>query len=339
MANFKIKVYSPIERYKFMKIFWILLVFSHTTYAFLDTHDFQSEQFTPLNQAEPDKDCVDCKKEVSTPAQALESFIDGFKNLFLSEEQQMKANYYFFLQGKNFGEIVELKNCIDYSGCHVYGESLAGGPGNYRAHIDLPLTTKQLKKIITNCGGFTAFKGKITIKNKDKNNEKVDLTQFLNAENSLSEFDQSIIPIRLPSASDIPKIHQEVSALLRQRKFKEAVQSVVDNLEIPLFGYKIQIEGVDDNVAVTDHQNKTVSVGKGWLTDSCAVIRMIRHEAEHIKQIQHAQSCGYKSNFRDHKKRERCAYMNDMATAPVFCPQRPRMVQEAEQGFMRYLNQ
>lgn len=219
--------------------------------------------------------------------------------------------YYMYLETKELEDLQAFKNCVDYMMCGTYEESIVDDPKNYRMHIWKNMTGLQLTDLIRSCPvkdlakklvvRYGSQTGKIvTLKNLNPDPAK---------QKSLSKRSSPAI-YHEPSAETSKKVVEAVRSLLKTNKIEAAHKLILSTWNIDLHGYALKYTGEKGSYAVTFHGQKVIKYGKDWLTEPCDYIRMIRHEAEHVAQMQMARSC-FTHNFNDHKKRERAAHLND----------------------------
>lgn len=230
-------------------------------------------------------------------------------------------SYYLYFEGKNLEDLQVLKNCLDYSVCGKNKESIVDDPANYRLHIWTKLSISQLNDLVRSCP-IENLNSKLVVKENHQTGTPVSLG-FI----APSSIDQKSLVTRANPAffhdtSDETNkaTLQKLGKLLKASKTKEAEDLVLNIWGIDLHGYTLTYGGVSDNYATTDHGKKQVRYGKAWLNDPCRFTRMIRHEAEHIAQIQRKRECKNDHNYNDHVMRERAAYMNDARFAQRICP-------------------
>lgn len=226
---------------------------------------------------------------------------------------EKQTAYQITASGPDLASLQVLNNCINYSTCTFVAASVAGGEGAFRFHSMLTLSRSKLDTLMESCltdrDGF-----KVTVTDTEtKSAIPLKMGKGLTID---------LRPVETFGYNDvtIQKNYQKVEALLKANRVDEAIRYTLKAYQIPLSGYTVTpTKEVDPNVCVTDHEKKTVSIGTEWITNACMLFRGLRHEAEHIHQIDHVIACKGKSTFIDHRMRERSAYLNDILNIRKFC--------------------
>ncbi|MBS1962519.1 MAG: hypothetical protein JST04_09905 [Bdellovibrionales bacterium] len=91
---------------------------------------------------------------------------------------------------------------------------------------------------------------------------------------------------------------------------KASIDQVVRALGLQTFGYEFLVGKLGgDAGAVTEHDKLTITVDQDLRSDDLP--RVIRHELDHVLQMQISVGCRSGSAFDTHEVRERAAYLND----------------------------
>ncbi len=238
----------------------------------------------------------------------LSSFLSGSKD------------YYFYFEAGSLQELQTLKNCIDYSKCGTDKESIVDDEKNYRMHIWASFSKTELSKMMNYCPIKDLHK-KIIIRKKNQHGNVVSFPQ------AKEPFAQSVLAkeaspaiFHKPSEAVSKRAVEKIGTLLKQQKVNEAQDIAVYTWGIDLRGYSLNYTGKSGNEAVTDHESMKIEYGKEWINEPCEFIRMIRHEAEHVAQMNQSLLCDGDHNFQDHKMRERAAHLNDALFINTICP-------------------
>lgn len=232
---------------------------------------------------------------------------------------KLSSPYYFYYEGHELEDVQAFKNCIDYTQCGNYRESIVDDPANYRIHIWKSMSPDELTTLIRSCPVKDLAKnlvvryGSQTGKNVNIKNIKPFPMQYMSVAKKASP-----AIFHEPSQAVSKSTVDIVKNLLKSNKVKEAQRIILYTWGIDLHGYDLSYSGKKGNFAVTNHDKKTISYGSDWLTEPCDYIRMIRHEAEHVAQMKMANSCPT-HNFDDHKNRERAAHLNDARFMDNIC--------------------
>lgn len=264
-----------------------------------------------LNASASDLNC----DEVAFPDEVSE-----FRALYNKSFLSGTKDYYFYFEASSLQELQTLKNCIDYTKCGADRESIVDDPKNFRMHVWASFSKSDLSNLMLSCPIKDLHK-KVVIKKKNQDGE---IVNFKPANNS---FAQTVLAKKAspaifhkPSPQVTKKVVAKVQKLLKESKIKEAQDLVVYTWGIDLKGYALNYTGLDGHAAVTHHNSKKIEYGKAWVNEPCEYIRMIRHEAEHVAQMNRSKFCDGDHNFNDHKMRERAAHLNDALFISSVCP-------------------
>lgn len=220
--------------------------------------------------------------------------------------------YYFYLETDELEDLQAFKNCIDYSQCGKYQESIVDDPKNFRMHIWKSMTASELTELVKSCPVKDIAK-KLVVRKKDQTGSLVSVKDIKPDEIRQKIMLQDANPAMFiePNESYSKNKVEVIHSMLRQEKVNDAQKMILKTWNINLHGYNLKYTGEKGSFAVTHHKEKTIKYGKDWLSEPCDYIRMIRHEAEHVAQIRMSNSCYGNHNLSDHKRRERAAHLND----------------------------
>lgn len=238
----------------------------------------------------------------------------------LNKGLKVEVPYYMYLETDELEDLQEFKNCIDYSQCGKYNESIVDDPANYRMHIWKSMAPSELNELIRSCPVKDLAK-KLVVRNKDQKGKIIDVSKIkpypIQQKNVAKKANPAIF--YQPSEAVAMSMVNVIGNLIKTKQISAAHQNILYTWGIDLHGYSLTCTGQKGSFAVTQHGNKTITYGTDWLTEPCDFIRMIRHEAEHVAQMKKANSCG-EHNFDDHQKRERAAHLNDARFIKTVCP-------------------
>lgn len=220
--------------------------------------------------------------------------------------------YYFYLETDELEDLQAFKNCIDYSQCGKYQESIVDDPKNFRMHIWKDMMPSDLTELVKSCPVKDLAK-KLIVRKKNQTGDIVNVKNIAPDIIKQRALMKNANPAMFyePNETDAKKMVEVIRSTLKMNKVATAHQLILNTWNINLHGYSLIYTGQTGSFAVTQHAEKTIKYGKDWLTEPCDYIRMIRHEAEHVAQMRMANSCYGAHNFGDHTKRERAAHLND----------------------------
>ncbi len=231
---------------------------------------------------------------------------------------------YFFATSSNMEELQSLRNCLQYSGCFIFNESLAGGPSNYRLHLRSSMTEAELKNIFDECPK-SELPSSLVVKNESTVPVTVIDTQLKDSEESVLAYRKkrkNIFLKKIPKI-DYEKLEASVKSKVNALDYSSAIQEIIATFDLETFGYEVKVDlSINSNVAITDHLSKRIKIGKAGAENFPDFLLMIRHELEHAQQNMHSLQCDRSSkpsNFSDHIGRERSAYMNDILNIKSIC--------------------
>lgn len=260
-----------------------------------------------------DVEAVKCD-EVAFPEEISEFKALYNKNFWGSQD------YYIYFEASTLQELQVLKNCLDYSKCGTARESIVDDPKNFRMHIWSSFKKTELSNFLKSCP-INDLHQKVILRKKDQQGEIVSIAPSDDAfaKSFLSKKASPAIFHR-PSPAVTKRTVEKVGELLKQSKIKDAQNLVLYTWGIDLKGYKLNYTGLDGSAAVTHHGSKKIEYGKAWINEPCEYIRMLRHEAEHVAQMNRSKFCDGDHNFSEHKMRERAAHLNDALFIKSICP-------------------
>lgn len=256
------------------------------------------------------------------------------------------ADYFqFSVRSKDFGALVQVKNCVDYNVCTKTGGVLAGDEKEYRFHTFVDLDPAELTNVLNECsltlGIYQASVMNLTTKQPVSyaHFPKTKAESFSGVGAALGsawdEFrrqDRSLlerIPVFNPdySESSLWSVHRGIQNLMDGNRPTEAIAAVLKEFKFQTLGYTISVDPAmgESVLAVTNHESKTIRLNRSTVKESCELVYTLRHEVEHIHQMDRALRCidkGGSSGFVEHIDRERSAYMNDVFNAKRLCPQK-----------------
>lgn len=229
-----------------------------------------------------------------------------------------KENFYLYYEANELQDLQSLKNCLDYSMCGSYKESIVDDPANYRLHIWKKFSIQQLHDLVRSCPIKNLAK-KLVVKRGGQNGELVQIQHLQPDYYSTLAYQQRSSPASL---GDSPASQQatvnKITELLKANKVAEASKLVLSAWNIDIHGYKILYSEKPGSFAITQHDSKTITFGQAFTKMPCDFIRMLRHEAEHAAQWARNRQCK-DHNFNDHAKRERAAHLNDVTFVKGVC--------------------
>jgi hypothetical protein len=227
--------------------------------------------------------------------------------------------YLISTRDTDIGQVILAKNCLDYTVCGGNGGTLAGGDGSWRLHAGVNLNFFQLKRTLMSCN-FKNIGTTVIIKNQ-LTNESVSLDPIFDA----SSYLHPVANLNFPAMS--LKLKQQnmkrIASHLNSGNKSEAISEVIRLYQLDPNGYSIKLGGDMGNAgAVTDHSKGEIRVSDSAFAHPCLLTLTLRHEMEHVTQMQRVESCysmGNPTNLSDHINRERSAYLNDIRTIPQHC--------------------
>lgn len=96
----------------------------------------------------------------------------------------------------------------------------------------------------------------------------------------------------------------------------EKSEAILKILQVSKSEYIPEVSSLGGDVgAVTDHHKKSITFSNALAPHD--VFRVVRHEFDHILQVQVASACLETDTFYPHFRRERAAYLNDAHYAPM----------------------
>lgn len=234
---------------------------------------------------------------------------------------QAKADVYrFTITSNDLTAINAAKNCIDYSLCEDPATSINTEARRMHVRVNLETDAKAIR-VFQNCN-LTQYGADATLTNESQNKNlsvQVESNPRLLA-NPQVQVKNVFTPIL--STEEKSKFNRDVDTLLGEKKNNEAMQLIIKTLNLDTYDYQVSIDEKPSGYAVTDHDKKTIRFDPAFFTDTCSLVRGLRHEFEHVGQWKRAVSCankGLRHSFFDHVERERSAYLNDIANYSHYC--------------------
>lgn len=261
--------------------------------------------------ADPGKETGDEKCEEIFPETSIGNLSD-INNIINHKSLVATTPYYFYLETTELEDLQAFKNCIDYSQCGKYQESIVDDPKNFRMHIWKNMSESQVTDLVKSCPVPDLAK-KLVVRKNGQTGALVNVKNIkpnVFSQKALASSGNPAIYYE-PSAQTSKTMVEVIRSTLKQNQVATAHKLLLSTWNISLHGYSLTYTGQKGSFAVTNHGEKTIKYGKDWLSEPCDYIRMIRHEAEHVNQMRMSNSCYGDHNFADHTKRERAAHLND----------------------------
>ncbi|MBU6154602.1 MAG: hypothetical protein KGP28_09905 [Bdellovibrionales bacterium] len=238
----------------------------------------------------------------------------AFPFFSFSSEPSGYREYQITATGSRLGALQKVKNCIDYRFCKVVSSSIAGGDPLYRFHLFVFLDQTELESMARECGVDQHGTRIVVV---DALTKKPSTIQFGPAKNlELPE----PIDVALRPRAELKRIFDETKSLIQSGNLKGAVEFAASKFNLPLGGYSVKIsQASEQGFCITNHEKKEIEFGRSFFENPCMLFSALRHEAEHVRQVQFMEQCVAPSTFEDHVHRERSAYLNDLRLAKALC--------------------
>jgi hypothetical protein len=245
--------------------------------------------------------------------------IKDIQKVIIENSNTFKTSYYMYFEGDTLEDLQSLKNCIDYTMCGKYQESIVDDPKNYRLHLWKSMTPKQLSSLVKSCP-VTDLAKKLVVRENNQDGKIVDIKKIKPRHKSEKKVSNLASPAIFhdPGEAVSNATVDIVKKLLESNKIQDAHNIILQTWKIDLHGHELIYTKKPGTFAVTNHSKKSITYGKEWLKEPCDYIRMIRHEAEHVAQVKMSKTCP-DHNFSEHKNRERAAHLNDARFMKNIC--------------------
>jgi hypothetical protein len=226
------------------------------------------------------------------------------------------------VSSKNLEDLQDYRNCVQFEFCSVNTTKFSKDGNKYVMDISSMITPAQLTQVINNCP-LAKFNADIQFSNE--------LGMVVSAPSPASDNFQSYYSNRKiqylnENATDTLKANiGNFNERMHAAKFKETLQAVVDLSEMDLGGYELVYDPSNTFAgAVTHHDRKEIVFGSEFFhnLEGCQLIRIIRHEVEHVHQNERLEACAAQhtpSELADHNQRELSAHLNDALNIKNYC--------------------
>lgn len=210
----------------------------------------------------------------------------SFTEFMENWEQDTQVVMYQFASMED-GQLARLKNCLQYQGCAQSEERLRFAAGRFSYQVAVSYKDETNRDLIEAC-----LKDQRTFQNID-----------------------------LPN--NLRQSFAEIEALLVNKQPQKALDLALKVMGFKTHGYQIKIsQNIEQTVAETNHDTKEVLLGELVLSSPAMLFYYLRHELEHVEQGQQGIKCYDlvgKSDFLDHRHRERSAHINDLVAVKKIC--------------------
>ena len=224
---------------------------------------------------------------------------------------------------KKPGDLIAAKNCLDYHFCENTKSVFMGDSSEYQFHsrIELP-DSRALQTALSDCQLATQ---NITLIAKNMSTQTQITLDLIDSKESKFKNSYPGIYFKPLRYREMNQNYKNIQKLLNHDQDAEAGKLILETFQIPDLNFKIEFTsrnmGSALAIAHTENDSKRIEIAKHQ--NACELIRIIRHEFEHVIQLNRTETCkqqGYHHSFEDHFARERSAYLNDYANLPYFCP-------------------
>ncbi len=216
----------------------------------------------------------------------------------------------------------EIRNCIQYEVCSTPHSQYEFSVNEVKLQIRTELTPIEYQKILMNCP-LRLYSGFVRFSDPRGNN----LIPFQPFNGSAFAYRDRRQPLRLSETANalLKKNYSDMNQLLKAGKSDALLDQIVKLTGLQTHGYRL---GIDENEqlkgAITFAESRQVKFGRSMFKDThlCDVIRVVRHELEHIHQNQFHQAChrsGSVAQLENHDEREMSAHLNDILNLDSYC--------------------
>jgi len=219
------------------------------------------------------------------------------------------------------GDLIQAKNCVDYTMCGKTSTSLALSYPENRFHTYVSMdSTEELQLTLNSCH-FRRHGLNVTIFNTTTH-QMIPYTDYFP---NFMDY-RTLLPevfLRNLTPAEKKNKYEKITALIKTNRQQEALEQAILEYGLPTHGFRFQStrRNMGSAAAIIHHEEKMIEFVP--FTDACELIADVRHELEHAKQIERVAECknrGKSHNLSDHIARERSAYLNDIANITQYCP-------------------
>lgn len=233
--------------------------------------------------------------------------------------------YQLSVASKNPGDLIHVKNCIDYALCAQTQTSFFDGHNTFRFHTFIKTDSfSELSAALASCN-----LKKLGIQASLFNKTKQTSVAMIVDGDTKGDLRNFISNVYIPRFSEAAKInhYDAINQLLKSKKHQEAINYILGIFKTNTLGYSIEPSSeVSASNCTTTHVSKKISIGKDFFDSPCDLMQAVRHEYEHAYQYHRVLECrksGANHNLDLHINRERSAYLDDYYNIPLFCSSTP----------------
>lgn len=218
-------------------------------------------------------------------------------------------------------DLQPLENCLQYLFCARSHSKIVYNSKEFVLSVELSLGAKAISEVIVACH-LGQQKARISIVDE----QGQDLSKILRSRSrTLNSFIPDILVVTPEQSLRLKNSMSKIGFLINSFQYKAAIDEAAADLQADLNGYRIKYvpEGTFQG-AVTDHGIREVQISRAMMQKlhPCELVRILRHEVEHIHQISYVNTCnlsGAKVELSDHNHRELSAHLNDELNLGNYC--------------------
>ena len=271
---------------------------------------------------------------------ALFLLLLGFTGTNCFANGLISNDYYIKVHASDLFSVQKIRNCIQYTTCLPFHQTIETLP-DHTYNVSLRLDTSETE-ILNLFNGCAIAPSAIQV---TRHLLPVNLHFNLNPGAATNRTDGNAIKLEPESVTQVKKHLPEIDALLKNKNYMEAVKLITKTLNLNLHDYSFQFNDVSTFPGfITDSGTKHIVFTTASVNGipTVEVVRLVRHEAEHIHQKKMVDSCRNpeEADLANHNNRELSAHLNDLINFDLYCEDIARRIFERKgimTAIVRYL--
>lgn len=234
------------------------------------------------------------------------------------------------LNTKDIHAYAQIKNCLDFSVCSPYEETLRKDQEVYRWKVKFSEPISIITSAMSDCRiSNTDYS---LLLRSEEGKVLPDFKIMLGTKNEKQKVKYFPMELRKEAYTSLKRKEASVESLLKSSEPLPAMQSAVFEFEYSLEEYKLKSGSLPPKVlGRTHHFNKDVTYDLSkWDGSVCRFYQVMRHEVQHVKNVREIYNCRGRHHFVKNHNDDISVYVNDLSFIKNFCPEDKALYRNVE---------